>query len=182
MALITRDQMETYIWPRYRDSATCLGQVCWDLAKPKKGLVPPNPPSWFDEIICSQIKMLLMAVFSSPNNWLVIPEAVKGFAMVIYKKPKLSAQVNPVHSKINLKYHSFDQFCEFSKLVEKTLAHLFGLIMKDSGGDVIELENEDANIYVFPVGKLEEYLRALGFSEEQIPKLLKIEDVVGFQE
>ena len=182
MALVTRDQMESYIWPRYKESATDLSQVCWDLAKPKKGLVPPNPPAWFDEIIIAQMKMLIMAVFGAPQKWMIIPEVVKGFSMVINKKTRLSQSVSASSSKINLRYHSFDQFSEFSKLVEKTLVHLIGLVMKDSGGDVIELENEDGNVFIFPISKMSEYLLALGFSQEQIPQLLTLDDVIGFYE
>ena len=176
----TKDQIESVVWPRYKKSVESLAQLCWDMAKPKKGMVPLSPPGWFDEIFTIQSKNILVSIFCTDFSWIVFPEPITGLTAVVYKKnnnKNLQGKLS-----INLKYHSFDQFCGFSRLVEKTLSALILGLMKKTGLDIIELENEDINIFIFPTEKSNIYLKALGFKSEQIPSLISLVEVDGFLE
>lgn len=172
---LTRDQLELIIWPRYRDPVGLLSQLSWAKARPSQ-LGQSPPPDWFKEIIETQAKGMLNLTFSSASSWVVLPEPLPGFSMAIYKKQQ--GAVSPIsQSHLKLRHHSFDQFSELAHLAQRTLVMIIKETMKKSGNEVIEMENEDAHIFIFPRSKMETYLKALGFEEDQIPKLLSIEDI-----
>lgn len=175
---VTTAQLEGIIWPRYKEPADALANAAWNIAKvanPKMAMVQ-TPPNWFTEIFAIQAKALLNLAFSSPHPWVVMPEPIQGFTIVMYKTPR--GALTPItQSKLQLRYHTFDQFNEFSQLVEKTLVKIIKGYMKANNGDVIELENDDGVIYVFPKAKMEKYLLQLGFAQEQIPRLLSVDDI-----
>lgn len=169
---------ENVIWPRYKDAVEALGKLSWQLArkgnKALEGL--EEVPLWFQEILDAQAKALLNLAFRSPQDWLILPEPIEGFAMVIYKTPKKAGRMVPTEVP-QLKHHTFDQFSELARVAERTIVKIIRWHMKSNDGDLVELSNEDAIVYVFPKGKMEEYLRKLGFPEDAIPKLLTIEDI-----
>ena len=173
---ISRDYLESVLWPRYKGSAEALCQSIWSLANPKQSGVPS--PAWFDEIVVVQLKSILMLVFSTTQSWIILPEPVPGFTIVFYKKPQGASNAAP-QQQLSLRSHSFDQFSELALLVEKAVVKLLRKIVGSGAGDVIELENEDGHVFCFPRAKMHEYLKALGFSEEQIPKLVSVDDIVS---
>lgn len=174
---LSRDELDYVIWPRYRDVWKTLCGALWRIANPKNADVPS--PSWFNEIVEVQMKAALNIVFSVPQSWVILPEPVSGYAVVVYKKPNGAA--SPIsQQKLNLRHHSFDQFNEMAQLVEKTIIKLIRQVIKgasEAGGDIIEMENEDAHVFVFPKSKMAHYLKALGFADEQIPKMLSVDDI-----
>jgi hypothetical protein len=171
---LSQEHLEAIVWPRYKDAAAELCQALWALANPKQALV--KSPGWFNEIVEIQVKSVLMLVFSTPQAWVVLPEPVPGYTVVLFKKQRV-ANIQTQQQKLILRGHGFDQFNELARLVEKAMAKLLKKAVQSGSGDVVELENEDGHIFCFPRSKMETYLRALGFSDEQIPKLLSIEDI-----
>lgn len=171
----TRDHLESIVWPRYRGPVERLSELSWAKARPKT-VADPATPEWFKEIIELQAKGVLNLAFSSPSPWVVLPEPLPGFTMVIYKKEQGAVSVAG-QSKLKLRHHSFDQFSELASLAQRTLVMIIKETMKKNQSEVIELENEDAHIFIFPRSKMETYLKALGFESEQIPKLLSVEDI-----
>lgn len=172
---LTRDHLESIIWPRYREPVGLLSQLSWAKARPSQ-LAQSSPPDWFKEIIEMQAKGVLNLTFSSASPWVVLPEPLPGFTMVVYKKEQGAVSVS-AQSKLKLRHHSFDQFSELANLAQRTLVMIIKETMKKTASEVIELENEDAHVFIFPRGKMQTYLKALGFEDEQIPKLLSIEDI-----
>lgn len=171
---LSRDYLESVLWPKYKDAGHDLCQEVWAVANPKQAGVPS--PSWFNEIVELQLKSVIMLVFATAQSWVVLPEPIPGFTLVVYKKPQGATSGAP-QQRLSLRNHSFDQFSELAQLVEKATVKLVKKVVGSGSGDVVELENEDAHIFVFPRAKMQQYLRALGFSEEQIPKLLSVDDI-----
>lgn len=171
---MSRDYLESILWPRYQSATAQLCQEVWGVANPKQAAVPS--PCWFNEIIELQVKSMLMLVFSTPQAWIILPEPIPGYTVVVYKKPH-GATTEAPQQKLSLRNHSFDQFSELAQLVEKAMVRLMRKVVNSSSGDVVELENEDGHIFIFPRPKIQEYLKALGFADEQIPKLLTIDDI-----
>ncbi len=172
------EHTENIIWPRYRDDVSALGRLAWLVARkgnPKLEKIG-EPPPWFQEILDAQAKALLNFAFRSKHDWLIFPEAIAGFSMTIRKTKNQAGGIVPKEAP-PLRHHTFDQFSEMARLAEGALARLLRAYMKSAGGDVVEMENEDALIYLFPRERLEENLRRLGFPEDAIPKLLKVEDI-----
>ena len=174
---LSRDYLESIIWPKYEDSARELCQALWTVANPKQAGVAS--PDWFDEIVEVQLKSILMLVFSMPQAWIILPEPLPGFTVVIYKKPQ-GATAEAPQQRLSLRNHTFDQFSELAQLVEKAMVKFVKKVVSTGSGDVIELENEDGHIFCFPRPKMHQYLAELGFAEDQIPKLLSMDDVEGF--
>lgn len=171
-----RDHLEAIIWPSYRVDALALCQAIWEIANPKQ--VGVRSPEWFNEIIETQAKSMLLTVFSTHQTWVIFPEPIPGFSVVVYKKPR-EAAVPAQQQKIQMRHHSIDQFGELAQLVEKAAIKLLKRATSDPLNDVAKLENEDATLFIFPRPKMTEYLGKLGFSEEQIPKLLTVDDIEG---
>ena len=174
---VSRDYLEAIIWPRYERASESLCQALWGISNPKHAGL--SSPHWFNEIIEVQFKSILILVFSSPFTWIVLPGPVPGFSVVVFKKAHGASNDAP-QQRLSLKNHSFDQFDELAQLVEKAVVKLLNKTIASTPGDVVELENEDGNVFCFPSQKLHQYLTALGFSPEQIPNLLTIDDIVGF--
>lgn len=175
-----RDHLEAIIWPNYRGDVASLCQALWGVANPKQSEV--RSPEWFNEIVESQIKSMLLTIFSSPQTWVIFPEPLPGFSVVVYKKPRGAASPAP-QQQLKLRHHTLDQFSELARLVEKAAIKLLKRVTSDPENDVAKLENEELTLFLFPRPKMTAYLTALGFSEEQIPKLLTIEDIEdGFGE
>lgn len=173
---LSRDYLEAVLWPKYKDPARDLCQGIWGMANPKQAGVPS--PAWFNEIVELQVKSILMLVFSTPQSWVVVPEPIPGFTLVVYKKPR-GAPMAATQQKLSLRNHTFDQFGELAQLVERAAVRLVRRAVGAGSGDVVEMESEDGHVFVFPRAKMAQYLRALGFAEEQIPKLLSVEDIEG---
>lgn len=172
------EHMENIIWPRYRDDVAALGKLVWLVAKrgnPDLEKIK-DPPPWFQEILDAQAKALLNFSFRSTQDWLVIPEAIEGFSLIIHKTPKNAGGRAPAE-RPDLRHHAFDQFSDLARATEKALGKILKAYMKANSGDLIEMENEDARIYLFEKVRLEENLRRLGFPEDNIPKLLSVEDI-----
>lgn len=171
---LSLNHLESILWPKYKGPTGSLCQAIWGVANPKQAAVAS--PEWFNEIVELQIKSMLMLVFSSPQSWVIFPEPIPGFATVVYKKPRGAANEAP-QQKLGLRHHSLDQFSELAQLVEKAAVTLMRKALNDSSGDVVELENEDTHVFVFPRVKMEPYLKAMGFSDDQIPRLLSVDDI-----
>ena len=105
-----------------------------------------------------------------------MPEPIPGFTVVVYKKTQ-GASIEATQQKLSLRNHTIDQFGELAQLVERAAVKLVKKVVGSGSGDVVELENEDGHIFVFPRAKMQQYLRALGFGEDQIPKLLSVDDI-----
>lgn len=169
-----RDHLEAIIWPNYRADVVALCQAIWVVANPKQSEV--RSPEWFNEIVETQAKSMLLTVFATQQSWVIFPEPMPGFTVVVYKKPRGAA--SPVQQqKLQLRHHSLDQFSELAQLVEKAMVKLLKRVTADPANDVAKLENEEATMFIFPRPKMAEYLGKLGFSEEQIPKLLTVDDI-----
>lgn len=165
------------MWPRYKDNVMALAELSWSKAPtPANGMKDPKAPEWFKEIIELQAKGLLNLVFSSTSSWVVVPEAVQGFSLVVYKKPQEAVNAER-QSELKLRNHSFDQFNELSALVQRILVMMIKQTLKQNQSEIMELENEDMHMFIFARSKMEVHLRALGFTDEQIPKLFSIEDL-----
>lgn len=174
--MASRDHLESILWPRYKADSVALCHAIWGVANPKQAQV--KSPEWFNEIVEAQAKSMLMTVFSTSQAWVVFPEPVPGFTAVIFKKPQ-EAAIAATQQKLTLRHHSLDQFSELAQLVERAMVNLLKSRTASPDGDVVRLENEDAHIFVFPREKLAEYLKKLGFGEEQIPHLLTVDDIEG---
>jgi hypothetical protein len=171
---LSRDHLESIIWPKYKEAGLELCREVWMVANPKQANVAS--PSWFNEIVELQLKSIIMLVFATPQSWVVLPEPIPGFTMVVFKKPQGATLESP-QQKLSLRNHTFNQFSELSQLVEKATVKLVKNVVGAGAGDVVELENEDGHVFIFPRSKMQQYLKALGFDESQMPKLLSIDDI-----
>lgn len=108
-----------------------------------------------------------MLAYSSPKSWIILREPFKGFSVVIHKN-KQGATLPMHQQKIELQIHQQEDFAQLSGFIEKAMLRLLRKSIEFGHGDVIELENEDAQVFCFPRAKFGFYLKALGFSEEQI--------------
>lgn len=159
------DYLEAYVWPKYKDPSGQLCQSLWRISHPKEDV--QTIPKWFSELIETPIKSLLMLVYSSPKNWIVLKEPFKGFSIVIHKN-RQGATLPMNQQKIELQIHQQEEFAQLSGLVEKAMLRLLKKSIEFGQGDVIELENEDGQVFCFPRAKFKFYLKELGFSDEQI--------------
>lgn len=158
---------ESIIWPKYKEPVKLLCDSCWEVAKSTNKNISniKEVPSWFLDIIQMHIKNALGICFSTPNQWIVIPEFIETFTLVIYKKQiatNISSSANVVSSLARLQDVS-----EISFIVEKTVMQIIKGYMLVNGS-VIEIENEDAFFYIFPKLKSPIFLKQLGFDEKQI--------------
>lgn len=158
---------EAIIWPKYKEPVKLLCDSCWEVAKSTNKNISniKEVPSWFLEIIQLHIKNALGICFSTPNQWIVIPEFIETFSLVIYKKQtasNISVAPNVVSTLARLQDVS-----DISFIVEKTVMQIIKGYMLVNGS-VIEIENEDAFFYIFPKVKAPVFLKQLGFDDKQI--------------
>lgn len=161
---------ESVIWPKYKEPVQNLCQSCWRIAQATNDKVAQikEVPVWFTEIVQVHVKAMLALCFSAPNQWLVFPEFLEGYSLVVYKFEKKTQSLispNVVSSSKRLQDVS-----DIGRMVEKTIVQIIkGYTL--ANGSVIEMENEDGMFYIFPKIKLIQYLKELGFTDDQIQRM-----------
>lgn len=161
---------ESVIWPKYKEPVSQLCSACWRIAQASNEKIAKikDVPVWFTEIVQVHVKTALGVCFGSPNRWLIFPDFLEGYSLIIYKFEKKTQSIISPNVVSNTK--RLQEISDIGKMVEKTIVQIIkGYTL--ANGNVIEMENEDAIFYIVPKVKLGYYLEQLGFTVQQLNAL-----------
>lgn len=158
--------MELDLIKTYAKEIELLTEALWKNTATAKSNPFASMPEWFEKIMEKRIEGMLQISIAATHPWVVFPEYVPNYSLVLYKK--VDGEMVKKIKRLQMRYFDNLSAPKSDEFAKKATSIFNVRVTKMHNKKVIRLEDEVLLVYSFPTIMLNTVLATLGVPEQSI--------------